>query len=112
MRTKMCVMSVDPTNRTREFGSQVGVFSLLGRAIGVLVGWGGVGVSRGIRLLASLLGLLVVPTVSAPAAVLLALVTLVILVLRRVCLGVNLPLGSRWVLSLRRCRSRLRWIIW
>ena len=63
-------------------------------------------------MLASLLGLLVVPTVSAPAAVLLALVTLVILVLRRVCLGVNLPLGSRWVWSLRRCGSRLRWIVW
>ena len=63
-------------------------------------------------MLASLLGLLVVPTISAPAAVLLALVTLVILVLRRVCLGVNLPLGSRWVLSLRRCGSRLRWVIW
>ena len=62
--------------------------------------------------MASLLGLLVVPTISAPAAVLLALVALVILVLRRVFLGVNLPLGSRWILSLRRCGSRLRWIVW
>ena len=63
-------------------------------------------------MLTSLLGLLVVPTISAPAAVWLALVALVILVLRRVFLGVNLPLGSRWILSLRRCGSRLRWIIW
>ena len=105
-------MSVDPADRTREVGSQVGVFSLLGRAIGVLVGGGGISVSRGVWLLASLLRLLVVPAISAPAVVLLALVTLVILVLRRVCLGVNLPLCSRWIWSLCRCRSRLRWIIW
>ena len=76
----MCVMSIDPANRTREVGSQVGVFSLLGRAIRVLVGRGRVIISGGIRVLTSLLGLLVVPMIAAFAAVLLALVALVVLV--------------------------------
>ena len=76
----MCVVAIDPANRTREVGSQVGVFSLLGRAIGVLVGGGCIFISRGIRVLTSLLGLLVVPTVAASTTVLLALVALVVLV--------------------------------
>ena len=80
MWTKMCVVAIDPANRTREVGSQIRVFSLLGRAIRVLVGRGRVMVSGGIRVLTSLLGLLVVPTVAASAAVLLALVTLAVLV--------------------------------
>ena len=76
----MCVVAIDPANRTRIVHSQIRVFSLFGRAIRVLVGRGRVMVSGGIRVLTSLLGLLVVPTVAASAAVLLALVALVVLV--------------------------------
>ena len=108
----MCVVAIDPTNRTRIVRSKIRVFSLLGRAIRVLVGRGRVIISGGMRVLTGLVGLLVVPTILASAKVLLALVTLVVLVLWRVFLGVNLSLGSRWILSLRRCWSRLRWIIW
>ena len=73
-------MAIDPANRTREVGSQVWVFSLLGWAIRILVGRGRVISSGGIRVLTSLLGLLVVPTISASAVVLFALVALVVLV--------------------------------
>ena len=76
----MCVVAIDPANRTRIVRSQIRVFSLLGRAIRVLVGRGRVIISGGIRVLTSLLGLLVVPTIAASAAVLLALVALVVLV--------------------------------
>ena len=76
----MGVVAIDPANRTRIFCSQIRVFILFGRAIRVLVGRGRGMVSGGIRVLTSLLGLLVVPTVAASAAVLLALVALVVLV--------------------------------
>ena len=107
----MCVLAIDPANRARIVGSQIGVFSLFGRSIRVLVGRGRIMVSGGIRVLTSLLGLLVVPTVAASAAVLLALVALVVLVLLRVLLSVNLPLDSRWILRLRVGWSRLQWMI-
>lgn len=84
-------------------GSQIGVFNLFGRAIRVLVSKGRIIIIEGIRGLTSLVCRLVVSTISTPAAVLLALVALVVLVLLRVLLGVNLPLGSRWILRLRRC---------
>ena len=58
-----------------------------------------------------MVGRLVVPTISAPTAVWLALVTLVVLVLLRVLLSINLPLDGRWILRLRRCWSRLWWMI-
>ena len=103
----MCGVAIDPANRTRIVCLQIGVFSLLGRAIRVLVCRGRVIISGGIRVLTGLLGLLVVPTVSAPAVVLLALVALVVLVLLRVLLSIYLPLDSRWILRLRRC-SNLR----
>ena len=73
-------MAIDPANRTRIVCSQIIVFSLLGRAIRVLVGRGRIIISGGIRVLTSLLGLLVVPTIAASAVVLLALVALVVLV--------------------------------
>ena len=76
----MGVVAIDPANRTRIVRSQIRVFSLLGRAMRVLVGRGRVIISGGIRVLTSLLGLLVVPTISAYAMVLLALVALVVLV--------------------------------
>ena len=60
MWTKMCVVAIDPANRTREVGSQIRVFSLLGRAIRVLVNRGRIIISGGIRVLTSLLGRLVV----------------------------------------------------
>ena len=107
----MCVVAIDPANRTREVGSQIRVFSLLGRAIRVLVSRGRIITSGGNRVLTSLLGQLVVPTISASAVVLLALVALVVLVLLQVLLSVNLPLDSRWILSLRRGWRRLRWMI-
>ena len=98
----MCVVAIDPANRTRMVCSQIGVFSLLGRAIRVLVSRGRIIIIGGIRGLTSLVCRLVVSTISAPAAVLLALVALVVLVLLQVLLGVNLPLGSGWILRLRR----------
>ena len=94
MWTKMCVVAIDPANRTREVGSQIRVFSLLGRAIRVLVSRGRMITRGGIRVLTNSLGWLVVPTISASAAVLLALVALVVLVLLRVLLGV-LSLGQQ-----------------
>ena len=97
----MGVVAIDPANRTRIVGVQIGVFSLLGRAVRVLVSRGRIIMSERIRGLTSLVGWLVVPTISAPAAVLLALVALV----------VNFPLDSRWILRLRQCGSRLRWVI-
>ena len=80
MWTKMCVVAIDPANRTRIVCAQIGVLRLLRRAIRVLVSGGRIIISGGIRVLTSLLGLLVVPTVAASAAVLLALVALVVLV--------------------------------
>ena len=96
-------MAIEPANRTRMVCSQIGVFSLLGRAIRVLVSRGRIIIIRGIRGLTSLVCRLVVPTIPAPAMFLLALVALVGLVLLWVLLGVNFPLGSRWILRLCRC---------
>ena len=84
-------MAIDPANRTRIVCAQIGVFSLLGQAIRVLVSRGHIITSGGIRVLTSLLGRLVVPTISASATVLLALVALVVLVLLRVLLSVTCP---------------------
>ena len=101
----MRVVAIDPANRTRMVCSQIGVFSLLGRAIRVLVSRCRIIVIGGIRGLTSLVYRFVVSTISAPVMVLLALVALVVLVLLRVLLSVNLPLDSRWILRLRRCNN-------
>ena len=76
----MCVVAIDPANRTRMVGSQIGVFSLLGRAIRVLISRGRIIIIGGIRGLTSLVCRLVVSMILAPATVLLALVALVVLV--------------------------------
>ena len=107
----MCVVAIDPANRTRIVCAQIRVFSLLGQEIRVLVSRGRIITSGGNRVLTSLLGRLVVPMILGSAAVLLALVALVVLVLLRVLLSVNLPLDSRWILRLRVRWSRLWWMI-
>ena len=65
MWEKMCIVAIDPANRTRMVCSQIGVFSLLGWEIRVLISRGRIIIIGGIRGLTSLVYRLVVPTISA-----------------------------------------------